>query len=224
MRRVLAWSTEHKLLAVIAVLCFTVSFRALHDVAVVAGWGELAPMLPLMIDGTAITAALVVDRLGSRRARLYPWTIVVLLAVGSSVLNALHNPALVLTPVQRGSVNFLPPVLLALTFHLIRRVKVEDVRMAARRAKLARVSPAAGTAGAVTSPPSRRIGPTTRMPQVRSAGTRSPRRDEAWAWLEEHHGARAVDLQAALGVTQSTASRWVRQWHEQGPRLAAVNQ
>jgi len=96
--------------------------------------------------------------------------------------------------------------------------------MAARRAKLARVSPAAGTAGAVTSPPSRRIGPTTRMPQQRPGGTRSARRDEAWVWLEEHHGARAVDLQAALGVTQSTASRWVRQWHEQGPRLAAVNQ
>jgi len=222
MRRVLAWSTEHKLLAVIAVLCFTVSFRALHDVAVVAGWGKLAPMLPLMIDGTAITAALVVDRLGSRRARLYPWTIVVLLAVGSSVLNALHNPALVLTPVQRGSVNFLPPVLLALTFHLIRRVKVEDVRVAARRAKLAQVTPAAATTGAPTSSRTQRT--TTRMTQARPVGTRNPRRDQAWAWLEEHHGARAVDLRQALGVTQSTASRWVRQWHEQGPRLAAVGE
>jgi len=234
MKRVLAWSTEHKLLALILAVSFVLSYRAWWAVAESAGMGVLSAGLPLLVDLFALLAARSIHRLSGFRWA-YAWCLLLLMGGTSIWGNAIHaHPmpigALTLTQAQAMVVASIPAVVMIFGIHLTQMVADADVKAAIRAAKVAerrspaRVSPAAGTTGAVTSPPSRRIGPTTRMPQARSAGTRSPRRDEAWAWLEEHHGARAVDLQQALGVTQSTASRWVRDWKaSQGPRLERVS-
>jgi len=228
-KHVRSWSARYALLAVIVAAAMFLSYRAWYAVGIAAGLGKVGgATIALLVDVFAIYAAgtLTGNNPLKGRARLYPWSLLFAfgaMSVWGNILHAQPVPGLTvqLEMWQAAVICAIPPMAAFLGFHLLTMVAEVDARA---KARAARVSPAAGTAGAVTSPPSRRIGPTTRMPQARSAGTRSPRRDEAWVWLEEHHGARAVDLQQALGVTQSTASRWVRQWHEQGPRLAAVNQ
>lgn len=74
----------------ILALAFALSFRALYDVGQAAGLGSLAWALPIIVDGFAVLAARVIERLESRRARLYPWTLLIALVGVSAWWNALH--------------------------------------------------------------------------------------------------------------------------------------
>jgi hypothetical protein len=116
-------AVEWLALWVILALAFALSFRALFDVGRAAGLGELAWALPVIVDGFAILAARVIDRLRSRWARLYPWTLLVVLVGVSAWWNALHaGGEVVLDPTVAAIVAGAPPVILGLAYHLLRMV------------------------------------------------------------------------------------------------------
>jgi hypothetical protein len=108
---------------VILALAFALSFRALFDVGRAAGLGSLAWALPVIVDGFAILAARVIERLQSRWARLYPWTLLVGLVGVSAWWKALHaGGQVVLDPRVAAIVAGAPPVILGLAYHLLRMV------------------------------------------------------------------------------------------------------
>jgi hypothetical protein len=114
---------EWAALWVILALAFALSFRALFDVGRAAGLGSLAWALPVIVDGFAILAARVIERLESRLARLYPWTLLIGLIGVSAWWNGLHaGGEVVLDPTVAAVVAGAPPVILGLAYHLMRMV------------------------------------------------------------------------------------------------------
>jgi hypothetical protein len=109
----------------VAAAAFTLSFDAIRDVAI---WSHIradwAWMLPVAVDGamaTATVTAVVLHRL--RRRTLYPWAVVLTGAGISIACNALHawagGGALALPRTVAMAVSAVPPVLLALSIHLL---------------------------------------------------------------------------------------------------------
>lgn len=130
------WSVESVSLWVILALAFALSFRALYDVGAAAGLGASSWALPVIVDGFAVLAARVIERLDSRLARLYPWALLVGLVAVSSWWNALHAGGSVdLTPWQARIVAGAPPVILGLAYHLRRMVAGAEERTARKQAR-----------------------------------------------------------------------------------------
>lgn len=111
-------------LAVVAA-AFALSFDAIRAVAVAAHIRPgLAWLYPVSVDGAmsvATVTAVVLRRLG--RSALYPWLVVVTGAVVSIVANGLHawlgGGSVALPPVWAVTLSAVPPVLLALSIHLL---------------------------------------------------------------------------------------------------------
>lgn len=214
-RRIRAWSVEYVLLAVIVGAAAIVSYNALVDVARVAGWGTYAPLLPVIIDAFALVAALSIDRL--KRYTWYPWCLIVALTAGSSILNALHHEGLELTVWQRIAINCLPPALGMLAYHLLRMIKVLDVK-AARKMAVGRGDTAA------PDPPNAADMTTTKVPRQRAKPRtvgKPARYDLARGWLDHNPQGTPTELAKALKIPRQTASRYAARWRDE-PRLVAV--
>lgn len=231
MTRIRTWPWANILLTGVLACAFSLSYHAWRDVAMASGIGpHMAILAPLLVDFFALLIAWAASKLSGGR-RVYAWSLLCALAGTTVWGNAIHaHPVIVgdltLTAREAMFVAALPAGVLVVGIHL-----VQWVRDAKRpEAVPVVVSPAAGTTGAhTTSQPRTNVGTTTSVVRKRPARTisstgKSSQRDQAFAWLEEHRDARPVDLQKALGVAESNASRWVRDWRKQGPRLAAVGE
>lgn len=138
------------LVAVISLLAFAVSFAALRDLAARSGIpGGIAWAWPLIVDGSIVTAMLVIFawRGRSRSATAWPWVTLLFFAAVSVVGNGVHTAA-VLDPGSGVALPFaifigaLPPVGLLLSSEMLVRL------LAGSRGAAAGVPPAG-----VTPPP-----------------------------------------------------------------------
>jgi hypothetical protein len=103
----------------LAAAAFALSFDALRALAAAGGIsGPLATLFPLIIDGTAAGASLIVltDTIG-RRSSAWPWAVVTgftLISLTGNLLHAHHDPS-------SWFVAALPPLALVTTFELLMR-------------------------------------------------------------------------------------------------------
>lgn len=109
----------------VTVAAFALSFDAIRFTAQAAHIRpSLAWLFPVAVDGAmavAVVAAVVLRRLG--RSAVYPWLVVLFGALVSIVANALHawveGGAMALPPAWAMTLSAVPPVLLALSVHLL---------------------------------------------------------------------------------------------------------
>lgn len=140
----------------IAVGAFILSFAALTDLAQRSGIdGQLAWIWPIIVDGmiVASTVAIVALNGHSRRAMIYPWTLLFFGAIVSTAANSVHAILTVDTirsgipPVVSALVAAMPPVVLLAITHLTvhmyqKRAEVAELhreRAAREQAELAQV-------------------------------------------------------------------------------------
>ena len=105
--------------AAVAVVAAAASYSHMHDLAVKAGEGDMARVLPLSVDGlvVAATMTLLSARRAGRRAGALPWT-ALFLGLGASLA---ANVAAAEPTVVGRLVAAWPPVALALSFELLLR-------------------------------------------------------------------------------------------------------
>jgi len=105
--------------AAVAVVAAAASYSHMHDLAVQAGEGEMARVLPLSVDGlvVAATMTLLSARRSGRRAGALPWA-ALFLGLGASLA---ANVAAAEPTVVGRLVAAWPPVALALSFELLLR-------------------------------------------------------------------------------------------------------
>jgi hypothetical protein len=110
--------------AVVAAVAAVVSYSHVRDLAVAAGAGWRADILPLSLDGlvAAATCTLVLDRRRGRAGHPLAWAGIVVGLVGSVAANVLAViPGLVDLRVVAGVLAGFPPVALAVSAHLLVR-------------------------------------------------------------------------------------------------------
>jgi len=126
--------------AVIGVASFILSFASLTDLAVRAGYnGDLAPLWPIIVDGTILSATMAVLALGAygqqqRANRRFFWWVLALAALASVGANALHAtlpPSAELQSWLKAAIGVVPPVSLLATAHgaaILSRVRPMTVK------------------------------------------------------------------------------------------------
>jgi len=105
--------------AAVAVVAAAASYSHMHELAVQAGEGEMARVLPLSVDGlvVAATMTLLSARRAGRKAGALPW-LALFLGLGASLA---ANVAAAEPTVVGRLVAAWPPVALALSFELLLR-------------------------------------------------------------------------------------------------------
>ncbi|MCQ4119908.1 DUF2637 domain-containing protein [Rhodococcus tibetensis] len=111
----------------IAFLAFALSYSKLVDLADRAGYGLMAYVWPLVVDGLAVLAARGVMRLAT--SRRYAWSLLVAgtaVSVFAAILNAMV-PAGPLPPFAAALVAVVPPLCLPFASHLARKMRNDEV-------------------------------------------------------------------------------------------------
>ncbi|QIV79782.1 DUF2637 domain-containing protein (plasmid) [Mycolicibacterium frederiksbergense] len=112
--------------AIIGIASFILSFASLTDLAIRAGYNRsLAPLWPIIVDGTILSATMAVLALGAygqqqRSNRRFFWWVLALAAMASVGANALHAtlpPTAELEPWLKAAIGVVPPVSLLATAH-----------------------------------------------------------------------------------------------------------
>lgn len=128
--------------AVIGVASFVLSFASLTDLATRAGYPHnLAPLWPVIVDGTILSATMAVLALGAygaqqRANRSFFWWVLALAAmasVGSNALHAIVAPGNELAPWLKAAIGVVPPVSLLATAHgaaILSRIRPMTVKAA----------------------------------------------------------------------------------------------
>lgn len=126
--------------AVIGVASFVLSFASLTDLAIRAGYPHnLAPLWPIIVDGTILSATMAVLALGAygaqqRANRRFFWWVLALAAlasIGSNALHAITEPGTELAPWLKAAIGVVPPVSLLATAHgaaILSRVRPMTVK------------------------------------------------------------------------------------------------
>lgn len=188
------------LILLIAVCSFALSFHALSDLAVAARIPvHLSWALPIVVDGTAVVAALTAQQLSrakSRAVRSYPWIVVVMMGLFSCAANAVHAVGGTIPPSLAAGIGSIPAISLAAAVHLaIESLRVGTSRPAARAVTPARIR-------AVSAPAA--VKPRT------VSGSKQAGVDAVLAYVAEHNtwpsGRTVGDL---LNVSRKTGSRYV---------------
>lgn len=118
--------------AIVAAVTMVTSYTHTHDLAVMAGWGWLATILPAAVDGLVVagSTSLMVDR--RLRGRTYPghplaWAAVAIGLASSMAANIVAvDPSLVDMRVVRWVMAGYAPVALAISGHLLLRMLGEQ--------------------------------------------------------------------------------------------------
>lgn len=130
---------------VIGLASFVLSFASLTDLALRAGYTQtvagvpLAPLWPVIVDGTILQATMAVLTLGAygrqqRKNRRFFWWVLALAAMASVGANALHAilpPGQELEPLLKAAIGIVPPVSLLATAHgaaILSRVRPMTVK------------------------------------------------------------------------------------------------
>ncbi|HEX6874304.1 MAG TPA: DUF2637 domain-containing protein [Nocardioidaceae bacterium] len=183
----------------LAVAGFTLSYGALHQLAVTHGVPPgLAWVWPLIIDGFIVVASLaVLHAVLERRRTAYPWALVLLFSTVSVAFNVMHAPP---TPVAR-LVAAVPPLALVLSFELLMR----QIRTALES------PPQSSNPSAPTSARTERsvATPTPLRPLAVAAETPRPRR-------------RTVTSQTSTGELVPRARRVFDEWTARGERVTGA--
>ena len=114
--------------AVVATVAAVVSYSHIRDLAVAAGAGWRADILPLSLDGmvAACTFCLVVDRRRGKIGHPLAWSGIALGLIGSVAANVLAVvPGLVGLELVAAVLAGFPPVALAMSAHLLVRILAE---------------------------------------------------------------------------------------------------
>lgn len=126
--------------AIIGIASFILSFASLTDLAIRAGYNRsLAPLWPIIVDGTILSATMAVLALGAygqqqRSNRRFFWWVLALAAMASVGANALHAtlpPTAELEPWLKAAIGVVPPVSLLATAHgaaILSRVRPMTVK------------------------------------------------------------------------------------------------
>ncbi|MEU0498000.1 DUF2637 domain-containing protein [Mycobacterium sp. NPDC006124] len=126
--------------AVIGVASFVLSFASLTDLAIRAGYPRnLAPLWPIIVDGTILASTMAVLALGAygaqqRANRRFFWTVLALSAMVSVGANALHatiEPGTGLAPWLKAAIGVVPPLSLLAVAHgsaILSRVRPMTVK------------------------------------------------------------------------------------------------
>lgn len=126
--------------AIIGIASFILSFASLTDLAIRAGYNRnLAPLWPIIVDGTILSATMAVLALGAygqqqRSNRRFFWWVLALAAMASVGANALHAtlPSTAeLDPWLKAAIGVVPPVSLLATAHgsaILSRVRPMTVK------------------------------------------------------------------------------------------------
>lgn len=126
--------------AVIGIASFILSFASLTDLAIRAGYPRnLAPLWPIIVDGTILASTMAVLALGAygaqqRANRRFFWWVLALSAMVSVGANALHatiQPGIELAPWLKAAIGVVPPVSLLATAHgaaILSRVRPMTVK------------------------------------------------------------------------------------------------
>ncbi len=126
--------------AIIGIASFILSFASLTDLAIRAGYNRsLAPLWPIIVDGTILSATIAVLALGAygqqqRSNRRFFWWVLALAALVSVGANALHAtlpPTAELEPWLKAAIGVVPPVSLLATAHgaaILSRVRPMTVK------------------------------------------------------------------------------------------------
>lgn len=126
--------------AVIGVAAFILSFASLTDLAIRGGYPRnLAPLWPIIVDGTILLATMAVLALGAygaqqRANRRFFWWVLALAAlasIGSNALHAITPPGTELSPWLKAAIGVVPPVSLLATAHgaaILSRVRPMTVK------------------------------------------------------------------------------------------------
>ncbi|KAA1250211.1 DUF2637 domain-containing protein [Mycobacterium simiae] len=126
--------------AVIGIASFILSFASLTDLAIRSGYPhDLAPLWPIIVDGTILSATMAVLALGAygqqqRANRRFFWWVLALAAmasVGSNALHAIIPPGNELAPWLKAAIGVVPPVSLLATAHgaaILSRVRPMTVK------------------------------------------------------------------------------------------------
>lgn len=126
--------------AIIGIASFVLSFASLTDLAIRAGYPHnLAPLWPIIVDGTILASTMAVLALGAygaqqRANRRFFWWVLALSAMVSVGANALHatiEPGIELAPWLKAAIGVVPPVSLLATAHgaaILSRVRPMTVK------------------------------------------------------------------------------------------------
>jgi hypothetical protein len=126
--------------AIIGVASFILSFASLTDLAIRAGYPHnLAPLWPIIVDGTILSATMAVLALSSygaqqRDNRRFFWWVLALAAmtsIGSNALHAITAPGHELAPWLKAAIGVVPAVSLLATAHgagILSRVRPMTVK------------------------------------------------------------------------------------------------
>lgn len=198
---------------------FALSFDAIRFTAQAAHIrASLAWLFPVAVDGAmavAVVAAVVLRRLG--RSAVYPWLVVLFGALVSIVANALHawveGGAVALPPAWAMALSAVPPVLLALSVHLLvvlalatlpTEVPAQDATPSPEL-----VAPAVPDTPAelLATPPDAQEEPAPPAPRKRAAPRRS-NRDRVVKLAAKMPSASTAELAAKLRVSEATVRRY----------------
>lgn len=186
----------------VVVAAFALSFDAIRTVGQAAHIrADWAWMLPVAVDGamsTAAVCAVVLRRMGRRP--VYPWCVVTAGAAVSIVCNGLHAyvgaGALELPAAWAVGVSAVPPVLLALSVHLL-VILAEAVRS----------EPTVTSENGLRATESRETRPTPT--RTRGKPRRASTRERVAAAAARTPDATPAQLAARLGVSERTVQRYL---------------
>ena len=209
--------------AIVFAAAFTISWESLRVLAISAGIRELlAPLYPATIDSLMVTGTVAVTALRTApvRVRLYAWTLIAA-AIAVSVLgNAVHSQAhggvLELPGSAAAAASAVPALSLAASLHLFVLVlrhgrPVEPARESANEAQ-----PEAATDASRVSSESPAAPPQRHARMVAHAAPRK----RLTRLLKQRPDIGAVEVSRRLGVSRSTATRWLSQARR--PRVVAT--